>query len=378
MANFICSFSSIPRTTLDEVKYYVNVLGESISLEQLTIDNIDVALCAINDGQVEWTIDRKFGVGLGDTLFVVCSSTSKPYMRSLRKTVKDTVSYEELKRLDDLCDKYDKYAGYMLFAGNVESIEDSPERIVYAKLSPILTFENPVPSSDFTSFISMNNYGSMTPISGDECSKLLTIIRRYNSKVDLSIIDKQPNKKTGLETRLSTVPNKSNNSVTIERDRGLPKMLPEQVQEQLETEYKTIEDYINIHNLEGADRIAVVKVRVNQGAFREVLIRKYGKCCLCGLDENGLLVASHIKPWSDCTPKEKLDDNNGLLLCPNHDKLFDRGYISFTNNGNIMISNALSKENQLSMNINSEMHIIMSDKTKEYMKYHREKVFLNI
>ena len=53
---------------------------------------------------------------------------------------------------------------------------------------------------------------------------------------------------------------------------------------------------------------------------------------------NELLVASHIKPWSISDANEKLDIHNGLLMCPNHDKLFDRGYISFDDTGRILIS----------------------------------------
>ena len=91
----------------------------------------------------------------------------------------------------------------------------------------------------------------------------------------------------------------------------------------------------------GSDREAIVKVRVNQGIFRDVLVKRYGKkCCLCGVTGKCFLVASHIKPWSDSSPEERTDVNNGLLLCPNHDKLFDGGWISFADNGNIIISSS--------------------------------------
>ena len=112
-------------------------------------------------------------------------------MRSLRKTVKNIVSQEELERLDVLCDKYDKYAGSMLFAGIIESIEDLPDRIVYAKISPVLGFDNPIPSNEYTSFISLNTYGSMTKIAADDYDKLLGIILKRNKDIDLSVIDKR-------------------------------------------------------------------------------------------------------------------------------------------------------------------------------------------
>ena len=57
------------------------------------------------------------------------------------------------------------------------------------------------------------------------------------------------------------------------------------------------------------------------------MLKKYhSKCCLCGVDDDALLVASHIKPWAKSDEHEKLDLDNGLLLCPNHDKLFDLAF----------------------------------------------------
>lgn len=126
----------------------------------------------------------------------------------------------------------------------------------------------------------------------------------------------------------------------------------------------------------GSDREAIIKVRVNQGIFRDVLVKRYGeKCCLCGVTGKSFLVASHIKPWSDSSPEERTDVNNGLLLCPNHDKLFDGGWISFDDNGSIIISGKLDKANCVFLNVNNQMHIELSEGNKKYLIYHREKVF---
>lgn len=146
---------------------------------------------------------------------------------------------------------------------------------------------------------------------------------------------------------------------------------------QLEIENQAIEKEIEENNLVGTDKLAVVRARVNQGVFRERLLRKYQKCCLCGVDEDSLLVASHIKPWVDSTPEERVDDSNGLLLCPNHDKLFDRGYISFDDDGEIMISDFLSENNRMFLNINSDMRLLLDPAGKIYMKYHRENVYFD-
>lgn len=130
-----------------------------------------------------------------------------------------------------------------------------------------------------------------------------------------------------------------------------------------------IEDLVKQKGLEGADRVQIVKARVNQGAFRKQLIIRYKHCCLCGVSNENLLIASHIKSWVDALPKEKIDVNNGLLLCPNHDKLFDNGYISFDNDGKILISNDLEKDDRIFMNINDNMSINLYEESKEYMAF---------
>ncbi len=136
-----------------------------------------------------------------------------------------------------------------------------------------------------------------------------------------------------------------------------------------------IETEIDKLDLHGEDREAIVKVRVNQDEFRDRLLKRYSKCCLCGVSEPSLLTASHIKPWAESEPDEKLDVDNGFLLCPNHDKLFDRGYISFTDEGNIMISKSLSDTDSLFMNVNPLMRVELNSKNKEYLAFHRDNVF---
>ena len=137
----------------------------------------------------------------------------------------------------------------------------------------------------------------------------------------------------------------------------------------------TIEEEINQLHLKGEDRDAVVKVRVNQNAFRSILLRRYKKCCLCGVSNSDLLIASHIKPWRNCIPEEKLDIDNGFLFCPNHDSLFDKGYISFSDDGKIMISSMISATDCIFTNVNPEMKIPLTEKNREYLSFHRVNIF---
>lgn len=130
----------------------------------------------------------------------------------------------------------------------------------------------------------------------------------------------------------------------------------------------------SIH-LQGEEREAIVKVRVNQGIFREELIKRYGKCVLCGIKKKELLIASHIKPWKDSEPEEKVDVDNGFLFCPNHDKLFDNGLISFDDRGKIIISESLDEENRVYANVRQGMTIKLTEGNRKYLSFHRNEVF---
>lgn len=138
---------------------------------------------------------------------------------------------------------------------------------------------------------------------------------------------------------------------------------------------KEIEAEIDRIPITGQSREAIIKVRVNQGVFRDLLLKRYGKCCLCGVRNAALLNASHIKPWRDCLPEEKLDIDNGFLLCPNHDRLFDKGFISFADDGTILISDYLNHIDCMFTNVDPSQRIVLTEKNKEYLAYHREKIF---
>ena len=64
---------------------------------------------------------------------------------------------------------------------------------------------------------------------------------------------------------------------------------------------------------------------------------------LTGSDVLKILISSHIVPWSECTDDERLDVDNGILLSPNVDALFDKHLISFSDEGELITSNAISK-----------------------------------
>jgi hypothetical protein len=119
------------------------------------------------------------------------------------------------------------------------------------------------------------------------------------------------------------------------------------------------------------------KVRTTQGKFRENLLKKTSICEICGMDIPELLVASHIKPWKDSDDIERVDFFNGLLLCPSHNAVFDSGYISFDNKGNIIISNLLNNKNKELLQLDENIRINLDPIHHNYMEWHINNVFKN-
>lgn len=120
----------------------------------------------------------------------------------------------------------------------------------------------------------------------------------------------------------------------------------------------------------------LIKSRLGQGVFRNNLLDYWKGCAVTGYNSSKLLIASHIKPWRNSDNIERLDPFNGLLLIPNLDKAFDKGFISFKKNGEVIISELLEKPSILG--IDSGLKINLSESHKNYLEYHRDVVLLNI
>lgn len=91
-----------------------------------------------------------------------------------------------------------------------------------------------------------------------------------------------------------------------------------------------------------------------------------------------MLLASHIKPWRSASNYERLSSENGLLLSPLYDKLFDIGLITFDDNMKILISNKLSCENVSRINIDTNKIYFNkpSNEMMANMRYHRRNIFV--
>ena len=125
-------------------------------------------------------------------------------------------------------------------------------------------------------------------------------------------------------------------------------------------------------------RRQVIEARVGQGIYRERLLAKWDNACaVTGLATPDFLVASHARPWKGATNAERLDGDNGLPLLPNLDKLFDKGFITFEDDGVIRISSVLPPEAYGPMGVDPTMTLVkpLNPAQKGYMKYHRDNVF---
>jgi putative restriction endonuclease len=127
--------------------------------------------------------------------------------------------------------------------------------------------------------------------------------------------------------------------------------------------------------LEKTEKELIIRSRIGQSVFKKALLSTEKKCKLCGVSDERFLIASHTKPWSSSNNQERLDVNNGLLLCPNHDALFDKGFISFDDDGNILITDSLDEATKVFLNVSETMKIGLNGIQKQYMKWHRENVY---
>lgn len=125
------------------------------------------------------------------------------------------------------------------------------------------------------------------------------------------------------------------------------------------------------------ERKGLVSSRVGQGWYRQEILKKWNnKCPITGCDIKEILISSHIKHWSQCNDDERLDVDNGILLSPNIDSLFDRHLISFTDEGRFLIGETISNETLKSLGINTSIQLTINEGMKKYLKVHRENFFI--
>lgn len=143
--------------------------------------------------------------------------------------------------------------------------------------------------------------------------------------------------------------------------------------------------------LDDTIRNATIQARRGQGLFRSNVQQVERACRLTGIRNPALLIASHIKPWRSCeTADERLDGTNGLLLTPDADLLFDRGFISFEDSGDVRVSPRFNQDDlrrlglgehawkQLGFSEAPMPWLVQgfSESQRAYLSYHRAQVYI--
>ena len=138
-----------------------------------------------------------------------------------------------------------------------------------------------------------------------------------------------------------------------------------------------IEEINDDENIPTTEKESIIKSRVGQGKYREKLLDECPYCPITMVNDERLLIASHIKPWVKSNNEEKVDPKNGFMLTPTYDKLFDRGFISFEDDGTMLVSPWLSPMNQKRLDIfnGKKIRTLPVEGREEYLLYHREFVF---
>jgi putative restriction endonuclease len=143
---------------------------------------------------------------------------------------------------------------------------------------------------------------------------------------------------------------------------------------------KAIEEHIwQRFDIGPQDRRQLIGARVGQGIFRERVEQMETACRVTGILDRRYLRATHIKPWKEADDREKLDGSNGLLLSPHIQHLFDRGQISFADDGTLLISRHLNPYVRKAWGLETPVSPrAFAPEQRAYLHYHRLELFEKI
>lgn len=122
--------------------------------------------------------------------------------------------------------------------------------------------------------------------------------------------------------------------------------------------------------------LRMVRQRVGQQAYRQAMLDYWGgACAVTGLALPQALRASHAKPWAECTTDaERLDVYNGFLLSANLDALFDNFLISFTDDGELLVSDQIAQPDRKRLGLDVSMRLRwMAAPHMAYLEFHRRR-----
>jgi putative restriction endonuclease len=135
-----------------------------------------------------------------------------------------------------------------------------------------------------------------------------------------------------------------------------------------------VEQIRNRGDLTETEREILIQARRGQGRYRQQVMELAGnRCAVTGCSVDAVLEACHLKPWKISTDPERRDPENGLCLIANIHRLYDRGLISFDDEGLMRFSECLSQEDRMSLALEGQMRIKspLTAKQKAFLKLHR-------
>ena len=153
----------------------------------------------------------------------------------------------------------------------------------------------------------------------------------------------------------------------------------------LKDSFQDIEDgdFLGSNNFFGETKKVVTEVRIKQSFFRRAVMSSYGgRCWISGISDHRLLIASHIVPWG-VDKFNRLNPSNGLCLSAIHDKAFDKGLLSLTDDYKVLLSDEIKKQDS-----DFYKHAFLAIENKSiripekfipsisFISYHRENIFL--
>jgi len=143
------------------------------------------------------------------------------------------------------------------------------------------------------------------------------------------------------------------------------------------TVIEQVEEAIQDEFISEERKFQLVAARRGQGKYRKRLLEECPFCPITLVSDDRLLIASHIKPWVSSTDREKIDPKNGFMFTPTYDFLFDRGFISFTDDKRMLVSPWLSNTTCSRLNIAPNRHYprLPVEGRERYLAYHRTSIF---
>ena len=183
----------------------------------------------------------------------------------------------------------------------------------------------------------------------------------------------------GNQIYLAKIPKKMA-EILIALSRGVGDTIVDELSKNLNFELPK-EDIAVVEEIEmrtdigATQKTQIINSRRGQGVFKANVRLVETFCRVTKVANPKHLIASHIKPWSKSDDLEKLSGFNGLLLAPHIDHLFDKGFISFEGNGNLLLSgqldNSILDKWQIDKNINVGA---FRKEQQQFLEYHRDVV----